>query len=318
MGMDKLTQEGIIGEFFDVLNSGSGAFWVPLISNYFESTQGTENYPWLGMVPQLREWVGGRDAKGLLENNIEVKNKHFEATVDILLEWLRRDKTGQAYMRIAELAQRANTHFASLLSTLIVNGESGLCYDGLYYFDTTHNEGNSGDQSNLISVDISGLPVATAGTITVPSVAEMQFVIAKGIEALVGFLDNEGEPVNEGAQHFLVMCPVVLMTQCMNAVATPVQVAETQTALVGMKQNNFRIDVAPNPRLSSWTSSVAVFAADARAKALIRQEETLPELKIKGEGSDYEFDNDAHQYGIDTWRNVAYGDWKKACKVTMI
>ena len=40
-------------------------------------------------------------------------------------------------------------------------------------------------------------------------------------------------------------------------------------------------------------------------------------LKAKAEGSEYEFDNDAHQYGVDTWRNVAYGYWQEARYVTM-
>jgi phage major head subunit gpT-like protein len=70
--------------------------------------------------------------------------------------------------------------------------------------------------------------------------------------------------------------------------------------------------------LSSWTEAFAVFRADSEVKSLIRQEETKPKLKVKGEGSEYEFDNDAHQYGIDTWRNVGYGMWQMACLVTFI
>jgi phage major head subunit gpT-like protein len=41
------------------------------------------------------------------------------------------------------------------------------------------------------------------------------------------------------------------------------------------------------------------------------------QLKVKGSGSEYEFDNDAHQYGIDTWRNVGYGMWQNSCLVTL-
>ncbi|GAG27129.1 unnamed protein product, partial [marine sediment metagenome] len=28
-------------------------------------------------------------------------------------------------------------------------------------------------------------------------------------------------------------------------------------------------------------------------------------------------DNDAHQFGLDAWRNVGYGYWQHACYVTM-
>ena len=48
-------------------------------------------------------------------------------------------------------ADRTVSHWASLLSTLIVNGESATCYDEQYFFDTDHSEGESGTQSNVIS-----------------------------------------------------------------------------------------------------------------------------------------------------------------------
>ena len=47
------------------------------------------------------------------------------------------------------------------------------------------------------------------------------------------------------------------------------------------------------------------------------QTEQEVELKAKAEGSEFEFDNDAWQYGVDAWRNVAYGYWQRACLVTM-
>ena len=57
--------------------------------------------------------------------------------------------------------------------------------------------------------------------------------------------------------------------------------------------------------------------ADGDVKAFIRQEETAVQIKAKAEGSEYEFDHDAHQYGVDTWRNVGYGYWQQACQVTL-
>ena len=316
MGIDRITERQVIGWFFQALAAQDGMAWINAISNYFTSDQASEEYAWIGQIPQMREWVGGRNAKGFRENGLTIANKHFEATLEILLRDLRRDKTGQVVARIAELARRANTHWASLLSTLIVNGESGVCYDDLYFFDTTHEEGDSGSQSNLINVDISELPVATAGSTTDPAIAEMQFAIAEGIKQIVSFVDDQGEPMNEDATGFLVMVPVSLMNYAMQAVATPAQVAETQSALQAVK-SKFSIDVAVNPRLSSWTASFALFRTDSRVKSLIRQEETAVDLKVKGYGSEFEFDNDAHQYGIDTWRNVGYGLWQNACKVTM-
>jgi phage major head subunit gpT-like protein len=315
MGIEKITERQVIGTFYEALKQDTGAAWINAVSNYFASDQGSEEYAWIGQSPVMREWVGGRNAKGFTENNLTIRNKHFEATIEVLVKDLRRDKSGQVMTRIRDLARRTNSHWASLLSTLIINGAATECYDGQYFFDTDHSEGSSGAQSNDLEVDISGLPVETAGTITNPAIAEMQFAIAKGVQQIVSFVDNQGEPMNSDASEFLVMVPTTFMNTALQAVATPVQVGETQSALQAMK-GQFALNVVVNPRLS-WTTQFALFRTDSALKSFIRQEETGVQLKIKGYGSEYEFDNDAHQYGVDTWRNVGYGYWQNACLITL-
>jgi phage major head subunit gpT-like protein len=76
--------------------------------------------------------------------------------------------------------------------------------------------------------------------------------------------------------------------------------------------------VEPIVGLSTWTASFAVSRTDSNFKPFIRQQETDISIKTKGEGSDYEFDNDAHMHGIDVWRNAGYGDWKSIIKATMV
>ena len=316
MGIEKLTERQVIGAFFKALEQDIGASWVGATSNYFTSDQALEEYAWLGQAPQLREWVGGRNAKGFRESSQTIKNLHYEATIDILVTNLRRDKSGQALIRIAELAQRANAHWAGLLSTQILAGLASTSYDGQYFFDTDHNEGDSGTQNNDITVDISAVACANHGSTTIPSVEEMQWAITQGIQAIVGFKDDQGEPMNENATGFMVMVPMSFMYAAMQAVDTPVQVGESQTALTAIKKK-FKIEVVPNVRLATWTEAFAVFRTDSLVKPLIRQEETAIDLKVKGYGSEYEFDNDAHQYGIDTWRNVGFGYWQHACLVTL-
>ena len=54
-----------------------------------------------------------------------------------------------------------------------INGEATVCYDGQYFFDTDHVEGDSGTQSNDLSVDISALACSVHGTTTAPSVEDL-------------------------------------------------------------------------------------------------------------------------------------------------
>lgn len=316
-----LSSRAIIGSFFLALQMDVGASWIPRVSMMFNSDQESEEYKWLGMVPAMREWIGGRQAKGFHENGLTIKNKHFEATLEVLVKDMRRDKTGQVMTRIRELAQRTNSHWMSLLSTLVILGDSSVCYDGQFFFDTDHIDypnAPSGTQSNKISASIADQPVTTHGTPTNPSVGDMQFIIIEGIKQIVGFVDDENEPMNELATQFLVMTPLNLWKSAVSAVSQTRQITDDQSQIV---YEGYDISVASNVRLdkAGWDDKFVVFRTDSNVSALIRQQETeVGTLKAKAEGSEFEFDNDAHQYGVDVWRNVGYGYWQMACEVTIV
>lgn len=313
--MYKITERQIIGMIFQFLADVIEKSWVGSLSMPFDSDQASEEYAWLGASPAMREWIGGRQAKGIRENNFSITNKKYESTVEILCDWLRRDKTGQVRQRIMQLAARANTHWASLLSTLIINGEATDCYDGQYFFDTDHSEGDSGTQNNDISVDISTLAAAVHGTTTAPSPEEIQQCIIQGIAQMLGIKDDQGEPMNEDARKFIVMVPISLWIPARNAVGMALKGYGESTQL---DLRDFNITVAGNARLSSWTTKLAVFRADGANKPLIRQEEIPLKVTAKAEGSELEFDEDKHQYGVWASRNVGYGFWQSSCLVTMI
>ena len=315
MGAASLSSRAIIGIFYRKLADVTGASWTGKVAmGPFESDQDSETYNWIGMVPQLREWVGGRQAKGFLENGITIINKAWESTLQILVKDLRRDKTKQLEVRIGEQAKRANTHWAKLLSTLILNGASSLCYDGQYFFDTDHEEGESGAQSNKLAIDISELPATVHGSVTAPSPEEMSQCILQAVQAILGFLDDQGEPMNEDANTFVVMVPITLMNVAISAVKNAVL---TNGTINTIATSDFNIEVVANARLTSWTDTFAVFRTDSETKALIMQEETPLSVAAKAEGSEFEFDNAAHQYGLSADRNVGYGFWQDACQVVM-
>jgi len=309
-----LGSRAIIGSFYKTLNAGSGAAWVDPLSMLFTSDQTSEEYKWLGQTAAMREWVGGRNAKGFVENGLTITNKHYEATIEYLVKELRRDKTGQMLVRINELAQRTNSHWASLLSALILNGTSTVCYDGQFFYDTDHVEGNNTtSQSNDITTDISALPASVSGVVTLPSVEEAQGSMMKSIAQILSFKDNENEPMNEDAMSFLVMVPTSLYITFAKAITLPKGTGVSEQHI----PNEFSISVVTNPRLTG-TDDFFTFRTDGSVKPFIRQEEQAVQLKAKAEGAEYEFDNDAHQYGVDTWRNVGYGYWQHSVYNQMV
>lgn len=312
---DLITARQIMGMYFQRLEVDKGAGWLDKVSNLFGSDQASEEYAFLGMPPAMREWLGGRHAKSLSENSLIIQNKKYEATLDFLLDDMRRDKTKQIEVRIAEFTERSQTHFASLVSAAIAAGETTVCYDGQFYFDIDHQEGDSVVQSNDISTTIAGLPAAVHGSVTAPSPAEMQQTIMASITQMLTFVDDQNEPMNELAQEFLVMVPVGLYSATTSALST---LRESSNNTFDM--DGFSISAVVNPRLTTagWTDKFATFRTDAAIKALIRQEEYDTKLKVKDETSEYAFDNDAVQFGLDASRGAGVGRWQNAVLNTMV
>ena len=318
MGASSIGVKGIIGSFYNQLEAEVGASWIDKISMYFPSNQETETYKWLGMSPAMREWLGGRQAKGFREGGITITNKIFEATVAILLDWIRRDKTGQIDVRIGELARRAVEHWSMLLSEFLTNGTgstSGLCYDGQYFFDSDHSEGDSGTQLNLLTnTQVAALDVTTA---TTPTPVEAAKAILGVIAYMLTYKDDAGEPMNDGARSFLIMTSPTLWPFIAPAIYNPlVSSGETNPVAGIMNNTDFTIEVVPNSRLA-YTTQFVCFRTDAKTKPLIRQEEVGVKMSVLGPGSDHEFNEREHLYSVESLRNVGFGYWQQAAHATL-
>lgn len=302
MSANLITSRAVIGSFYAALDQGD-AGWVNDLSFKVNSNQASEQYAWLGMAPAMREWLGGRKAVDLREFSYSLANKEHEATLEVTVPELRRDKSGQLNVRIGELADRVMSYPAKLLSTLIEAAESTTCYDGQYFFDTDHSEGSSGTQDNDITYD---------GSNTL-SVDEMRAAIINSIKQILGFKDDRGEPMNENARNFAVMVPLTYWQQAIEAVSLPTVAAGGANVIPNLP--GFNIRVIPNVRLT-WTTKMATFRTDGRVKPFILQEEMPMSIKAVAEGSELEFNENKHRYGVDWSGNVGYGYWQHACLTT--
>jgi len=312
---DKLGSRDVLGRMYLALEQELGLSWASQIGMLFKSNQETEKHRWLGMSPQMREWLDGRQAKGLAHEGIDITNKTYEATLEVSIDDLRRDKTGQLQIRITDLARRAQAHWAKLLSTLIIDAASTDCYDGQYFFDADHSEGSSGTISNDITVtEVAALNVGTAAA---PTADEMASCLIGVIGHMFSFKDDQGEPLNELARQFLVMVPTTLWASTLTACSKNNLYTGSGVRDNPIISNAFSIIPVANPRLNAWTTQFAVFEIGSEAKAFIRQEEVPLTVSAIAEGSEEEFKNRRHLYGVEAVRNVGYGFWQKACLATL-
>jgi len=184
-----------------------------------------------------------------------------------------------------------------------VAGASGLAYDGAAFFSGSHSEGDSGTQDN----DLTG--AASSGT--QPTAAEAEAAIMDCVGTMLGFKDDVGEPMNEGASEFLIMVPTVYLAP-FAAVMSNDYIAAGQSNVI-KNIEGFSFYLAVNPRLTA-VDTFYVFRADSKTKPFIRQEEEPITVSAVAEGSELEFNENKHHYGIKAIRNVGYGYWQHACR----
>lgn len=299
-----ITSRAVIGAIYNRLKVGDGSY-VNRYSMKIDSSQEVENYAWLGQAPQMQEWIGGRQPKGLRESTWSLTNKDHEATLEILVKDMRRDKFGQIKLRAAELSRRALTYPSKLMTALIVAGEAATCYDGQYFFDTDHSEGDSGSQDND--------KTHAAATGTMPTVPEMRDAILEAIQAILGFKDDQGEPMNEDAKEFEVMVPVAYWAVARAAISLPVVDAGVANIIPTLA--DFNITLVANARLTN-ADRFYVFRLDAETKPFILQEEVPIYVDSIAEGSELEFKEKKHWYGVQWSGVMGYGFWQHACLMT--
>lgn len=317
MSASDLSSRAIIGTFYNELETTARQLWPTRLGMKFNSNQSMESYKWLGAAPAMREFLDGRKGTGPRTSGVDIVNKVFEATEYVGVDDLRRDKSGQVLLRIKELAKRANLHWGSLLSALILAGDSTACYDGQNFFSASHAEGKSGTQSNLVTFDISD--AGLTGVATTPTADIVQRAILAGVQQLMGLLDDQGEPMNEGASSFSVMVPVSYMAAATSAISLPALSAGATNVIPALANNSegIKFNLITNPRLGAWTSSLAVFRDDAGTAPFILQEEQEANMDAIAEGSEMAIKERRHMYTVTAIRNAGYGFWQRACKVNL-
>ena len=300
-----ITARGVRGLILARLDTGDNS-WVDDIAMRIESDQATEEYGWLGSSPAMREFIGGRTPAELAENSFRISNKDYEGSITVKLKDLRRDKLGMIQVRTNQLADRAMDHPASLISKLLVGGASKLCYDGKYFFDTAHEEGKSGPQSNKLNVK--------AATLATPTVEEFSNAILSGIQAIYGFKDDRGEPINQSAKVFQVQVPITMLGVALTATTALLGNGGMSNVLPALA-GKFSLDVVPNPRLS-WTNTFAMLRTDEAAKPFILQQEGEADVITLDESSEYCKLNKECLFGIDWSGNVGFAYWQHAVQAT--
>jgi len=286
----KLLEAGLRAVFFEAYEGAVGNW--ERIATVVPSEHDSEKYAWLGSTPKMREFKDERLPAGLLEHDYSIRNKTWEASISVERTALEDDQYGQIKLRVQALGEEARRHQDELVFGLLKDGFDTLCYDGQYFFDTDHVEGDSGVQSNKGTAALSASSLQSA------------------ITAMMKFKDDKGKPMGV-IPDTLVVPPDLKWTamELLNSVYAP----DTVSGKTDMRQNVLAgaLDLIVSPYLTD-ANDWFLLCTRRVIKPIIFQSRVPVEFAALEANSENGFMRDEYVYGVRARYNVGYGLWQFA------
>jgi phage major head subunit gpT-like protein len=295
-----LTTAGLKSDFFARLDSAR-VYWKDLATP-LKSTTKLEQYGFLGTVPQVREWVGPRQSKGIHSESYSVENLKYEATIEVDRDELDDDQTGQIRLRVMELAERAATHKDFLIEELLKSGESAGFhgYDGVPFISDAHVSHNSGAQSNKLTFD--------ATDPDDPTIEEFRGAFKQAVAQMVTYKDDQGEPLRIAADSGLVcIVPPSMWFTALDALSLALSPTAENPIVRNVVQGAARVITLPGlTDASKWY----LCKTDVPIRPFIFQDRQPIEFAAVDNPSDARvFTTDRLLYGVRARYAMTYGYW---------
>ena len=269
------------------------------VSPYIMETTSTgrdEAYAWLGNSPKLREWLGDRKLSKLNSFDYKLKNKDYEATLDVLRNDIEDDRLGNYKIRVKDLAAQARLHPRDLFFEAILAGETELCYDGSPFFSASHQDSEeSGIQTNIYT-----------GTGT--TLAQLKADMNGAVSEMKCILDDIGKPFDSSSVTIGVICHPDLETQ-FEELNTLVQINSSSNSMKGKIK-----EITTDCSLDTDDWYLANIKANG-VKPIIRQVRQKPQFGSQEADSSNGFMRKTFYYGIDSREVMGYGMWQRMFKI---
>jgi phage major head subunit gpT-like protein len=153
------------------------------------STSAANDYAWMQKFPRMKEWLGEKTLKKLAGHTYTLKNRDFEATIEVDRNDIEDDNLG-IYAPMAQAAGESAKQWPDeLVFSCLTKGFVDKCYDGKSFYHTDHtltgSDKKSRNESNRITKKLS-----------IASLAEAQASYGAARTLMRGRKDEEGRPLN--------------------------------------------------------------------------------------------------------------------------
>lgn len=144
---------GLRADLAKMLQSAPAPDWEMLTTKLPSGTL-IESHEWLGQYPQMHEWIGNKIIEGMFAHDFSVRNRDYEATIEVDRDLIDDARLETVKPRLQQMAAAAKEWPIPHIWSLIENATSATlaaCYDGKALVSATHEEGDSGVQTNIVS-----------------------------------------------------------------------------------------------------------------------------------------------------------------------
>lgn len=124
----------------------------PLISTVVESNSSAVDYGFLSDFPTLKEWVGARQLKQLVDFQYSITNKLFESSTKVKRTDFEDNDYGKYAAIFEEMGRLAIEFPDEIVFQLLKDGTTKTCFDGKPFFSAVHPVG-SNTVSNYFTPD---------------------------------------------------------------------------------------------------------------------------------------------------------------------
>ncbi|MDO7460705.1 Mu-like prophage major head subunit gpT family protein [Acinetobacter baumannii] len=262
----------------------------PDIAMVIPSNGAYQDYRWLSNFPQMKEWVGKKNIAKLSEYDYVIRNKNYEATIEVLRDNIEDDQLGIYKPQAESAAWSAKQHPDEIVFEAANAVFTAKCYDGQPMVSANHKVG----KTTVSNKGTKKLSIASQ------EAARASFGAAR--TAMRKFKDEEGRPLNITPN--LLLVPPAL-EDIANALMTNAQLEDG-------KPNPYKgtAKVKVSTRLTddnAWflldtTKPVKPFVYQQRKKPVFVQMTSMDSPNVFMEGVFY--------FGVEARGAGGYGFWQ--------
>lgn len=259
----------------------------------------TQKYGWLGSVPLMREFEDERLPAGLRAYNYSISDTVWESSISVDRRALEDDQYDMIRLRVQDMAREAVRHREQTVVEKLIQGTiNGVGYDGKLLFDTTHEEGDSGVQSNLMNGSLSSdnLQEATSSMMQVKN--------------------DRGVPMGIIPDTLLVGPKLkwIAMELLESAIVVKVDGVNQSTPYKNVLQGKLQLVVSPYITGSHQNKWFLLDTSRAMRAVILQERRDVPIefAALDSPGSDNLFLRDRVLYGVRARYGSGYGLWQTA------